>query len=135
MDNAKQLKIGVLRLSGHPIDLPPGYELVKQSNGVISVIGELVAGGREYDNRSLGELDANAVSYAVRELIRRGAQAIGIVGIFSPLHNADELRVKDIILSDSLDCPIILSHQMGGLGFIERENATILAAAKWLSRF
>ncbi|MCB7112509.1 hydantoinase/oxoprolinase family protein, partial [[Eubacterium] rectale] len=53
-----------------------------------------------------------------------------IAGTFSPVNPAQELQVAQWIKEDlGNDVKITLSHQIGGIGMLERENASILNAA------
>ena len=49
-----------------------------------------------------------------------------IVGVFSPASGKQELQVADIIKSAYPEMSITLSHQVGLIGLLERENASIL---------
>ena len=47
-------------------------------------------------------------------------------GIFSPTNTSQEIIVGDLIKKNYSDATYTLSHQLGFLGLIERENASIL---------
>jgi N-methylhydantoinase A/oxoprolinase/acetone carboxylase beta subunit len=129
MVNSRIKKVGVLRLSGHVIDLPPGYTWPEQQRRDTIAAYKQISGGRESDNRQLAQLDKNEVLAAFNSLVRQGAEVIVIIAVFAPSYPDDELTVRNIIRSVSVAHQIILSHQVGGLGFIARENATILKAS------
>ncbi len=59
-----------------------------------------------------------------------GADAIAIVGVFSPVPSEDELAVADLVGRElGPAVPVSLGHEIGSLGLLERENATVLNAA------
>ena len=55
-----------------------------------------------------------------------GIQNIVIVGVFSPASNKQEVQVAEIIRSTYPSMSMTLSHEVGLIGFLERENASIL---------
>jgi N-methylhydantoinase A/oxoprolinase/acetone carboxylase beta subunit len=93
------------------------------------VAGTWIArGGVEIDGRHVapdpGEL-ANIASAIVRGGV---ADAIAIVGMFSPLDDAQE-RDTASLFAEATGLPISIGSRIGGLGLLERENATILNAS------
>jgi N-methylhydantoinase A/oxoprolinase/acetone carboxylase beta subunit len=89
---------------------------------------EIVEGGHEYNGQEIVPLHEEAIqSFAHRV---RGVRAIAVTGIFAPVSDAHERRAEQIIrdvLGDEVS--ITLSSQIGSVGLLERENATILNAA------
>lgn len=123
-------KVGVLRIAGHYPELPPAFSWPVDKRRAIIAGFETVSGGHEYDNKSIGQLNAPDIRRALQKLIAAGAESIAITGVFSPLYVTDEEHVARIIADSAYkDIPITLSHQVGGLGFIERENNAILNAS------
>ena len=56
----------------------------------------------------------------------KGIKNVLIVGVFSPASGKQELLVADIIKAAYPEMSITLSHQIGLIGLLERENASIL---------
>ncbi|MCE5316178.1 MAG: hydantoinase/oxoprolinase family protein [Parachlamydia sp.] len=89
-------------------------------------------GGAEFDGRPLysAELDEEECFRVISRIQRTGMTSIAVTSIFSPIFNsyekAFERMVKDFL---GEDFPVTLSSEIGGLGLLERENATILNAA------
>jgi N-methylhydantoinase A/oxoprolinase/acetone carboxylase beta subunit len=55
---------------------------------------------------------------------------VAVCGIFSPSFPEQELEVASIVAEHvGVDVPVSLSHEIGALGLLERENATVLNAA------
>ena len=55
-----------------------------------------------------------------------GIRNIVIVGVFSPASNKQEVQVAEIIRSTYPSMSMTLSHEVGLIGFLERENASVL---------
>ncbi len=88
----------------------------------------MLAGGHEYDGRPIVPFDAAGMRRVAREIRERGFTSVGITSVFSPLTDECE-RVAAEILRDV--CPgvdVTLSHALGRIGLLERENATLLNA-------
>lgn len=121
-------KVGLIRLASHSPDFPPAYFWPEKYKNKILIDYKTISGGREYNNTYIQSFSPDELMLAAEELIAKGVNSIAIVSVFSPLYVDEELYVEKI-LSEKFDVPISLSHQLGGLGFIERENATLLNAA------
>lgn len=89
----------------------------------------IVRGGHEFDGREIVELDEQHI-YDIANEIKGKVDSIAIISVFSPVVNSHETRVAEIlaeVLGD--DIALSLSNEIGSVGLIERENATILNAA------
>lgn len=122
--------VGVIRI-GLPATaaLPPqcGWpdDLV-ESIGAHSV---MVRGGHESDGRLISELDEVAVRNAGREFRKLGLQAVAVTSVFSPVVSDHEDRAAAILAEIIPGVHITKSAKLGGVGILERENATIVNAA------
>lgn len=96
----------------------------------MSVRDFLVHGGNEFDGREISALDEAEVR-GVAEAIRDGGfESVALIGVFSPVSDKHEKRVAEIMAEVlGVDFPVTLSSEIGSLGFLERENASILNAA------
>jgi hypothetical protein len=92
--------------------------------------GEIVVGGgSDYDGRAMGALDADAIARFLSALGQR-AQAVAISGVFAPVSPEHELAAAEVArreLGGAIH--VSLSHEMGSIGLLERENAGVLNAA------
>ena len=121
-------RVGVLRLGGPATTAVPPFEgwpvdLREAVAGPAFVIN----GGNEFDGREISALDEPAIRTAAASM-RGVVDAIAIVGVFAPVADAHELRAEAIVRK-ILDVPISRSVEIGSIGLLERENATILNAA------
>jgi len=121
-------RVGLIRLAGHHPALPPLYQCRPEQRQAILAGYQTLSGGREFDNRAITKIDTTAVHKTLQQLLASGAESLAIISVFSPLYNEDEKQMRDIINMLAPDIPVSLSSEIGGLGFIERENNTIINA-------
>ncbi|WP_339234646.1 hydantoinase/oxoprolinase family protein [Oceanobacillus sp. FSL W7-1281] len=89
----------------------------------------LVRGGHEFDGREIVDLD-EAHLYKIANEVKGEVDSIAITSVFSPVSTDHEERAKKIfqeVLGE--DVAISLSAEIGSVGLLERENATILNAS------
>ncbi len=122
-------KVGLLRLAGHTPDFPPAYFWPEVYRKTILASYRTLGGGREYNKHCVQALHSEKLFQAVTELLTEGAESLAIVGVFSPLYADDEELAAELIRSKWPTIPLSLSFQLGSLGFIERENTTLINAA------
>lgn len=121
-------KVAVLRLAGHqPGLLPAAANWPGTLKSLIVADTLTLDGGYEFDGRELTSLIIPAALERIACLIDKGIQNFALVGVFAPMQQEQELKLAEAMeqafgSSISLTC----SHNIGGLGFIERENGTIL---------
>jgi N-methylhydantoinase A/oxoprolinase/acetone carboxylase beta subunit len=122
-------RVGIIRLAGHlPHTIPPCYTWPQALREKVLAGSVTVNGGFECDGRPITSLNSLEIYEACEKLISMGASSFAIVGAFSPMKSDQEEEVL-ALLKDKIPFPISLSHAIGGIGFIERENATVLNAA------
>ncbi|WP_445448614.1 hydantoinase/oxoprolinase N-terminal domain-containing protein [Enterococcus faecalis] len=130
VERKKLSKVGVIRL-GYPATASV-KPYTAWPEDMISVLGEkyeLLQGGYEYDGQILSEIEEDEVK-AVLAKWKNEIESLAVVGVFSSLKNDQELLVEKWakeILGDAV--PVSCSSQIGSVGLLERENATILNAA------
>lgn len=122
-------KIGLLRI-GAPattgvlpmVDWAEDIQFICEKSAIIR-------GGFEYDGKELAPLDEEAARAFFTEL-RGKVQSIAISCVFSTVRADHEIRAAEIcreVMGE--DVHISISSEIGSMGLIERENATILNAA------
>lgn len=125
------LPVGILRLGSpatHAIrPLAAWPEDLRQAvEGPVAIL----PGGVEYDGRPISAFDAEAVRRFAEEAVDAGIRAFAVTAVFSPVRNDDERRAAEIIASVAgSEATISLSYEIGSVGLLERENATVLNAA------
>jgi len=129
LERKKLRRVAVVRLGGPATHaIRPMFEWPKDLAAAVSVGAEIVDGGIEFDGRDLSPLDTEALA---RFLGRVGGSAQGVVitSVFAPVSARQELQAAEIVKRELGDVHISLSHEIGSLGLLERENATILNGA------
>jgi len=109
--------------------LPPMVDWPDDLREAVSPLSFMVAGGHEYDGRPLVPLDREAVREAAMRIRDAGITAIGITALFSPLTTECEEEAAEIVRAVIPEARITLSHTLGRIGLLERENVTLLNAA------
>jgi N-methylhydantoinase A/oxoprolinase/acetone carboxylase beta subunit len=120
-------RVGVLRVAAPAtLGVRPGASWPADLLTAILGPTAIVRGGHEFDGSEISPLDEDGIRRFAKECQGQVA-SIAVSGPFSPANSAHELRAAEII-ADVLgeNFPVSLSHQVGALGLIERENATIL---------
>lgn len=131
LEGKKLLKVGVLRLMiGKPRFPSPGFNWPPVLKSKVIGAYETCEGGYECDGRASSPLCLQEMVDAIQRLLESGVEAISVIETFSPLNGEQEQLAERLIQSIAgKDFPISLSNQIGGIGIIERENATILNSA------
>lgn len=123
-------EIAVIRIGA------PATLAVKPLSGVPEDLKEilgkrvyLVKGGHEFDGREIAPLDEDHLYRIAREL-KGSVNSVAISSVFSPVTKEHEERAASIlkeVLGEEVS--ISLSYEIGSVGLLERENATILNAS------
>jgi N-methylhydantoinase A/oxoprolinase/acetone carboxylase beta subunit len=109
--------------------LPPFVDWPEDLAALVRGEVFMVEGGHEYDGRPIVPLDERAVRDAARRIRAAGLTAAAIASVFSPLNAECEERAAAILREECPDVSVTLSHQLGRIGLLERENAALLNAA------
>jgi N-methylhydantoinase A/oxoprolinase/acetone carboxylase beta subunit len=104
-------------------DWPP--ELAEQVRGAVFML----EGGHDYDGRPIVLFDEKGMRRVAKQIRDDGIRAVAIAAIFSPLDASGEERARAILSEECPDAAVTMSHQLGRLGLLERENAALLNAA------
>ncbi len=108
--------------------LPPMVDWPADLRQMVNAMVFMVEGGHEFDGRPFMPLDETALREAAKRIRDAGIGAIGIASMFSPLTAEHELRAAEIVTEICPRASITLSHQLGRIGLLERENVTLLNA-------
>jgi len=96
----------------------------------IAVKTAIIGGGFEYDGKELAPFDEEAAKAFFLELKAQNVKSVAISCVFSTVRNDHELEAAKLckeIMGE--DVHVSISSEIGSMGLIERENATILNAA------
>ena len=109
--------------------LPPLCDWPEPLKQAIGGHSYMVHGGHEFDGREISPLDPSEIRKAVEEMRDEGIEAVAVSGVFSPVDPTHEERAAEVIRQTAPDLRVTLSHQIGRVGILERENAAALNAA------
>lgn len=119
------LRLGLPATEG----LPPMIDWPDDLRRVVGAGSYLLHGGHEYDGRPIAPLDKDGVRAAAEDLRERGVRSVAIASVFSPIDPSCEERAAEIVGQVAPDAFITLSHEIGRIGLLERENAAIVNAS------
>jgi N-methylhydantoinase A/oxoprolinase/acetone carboxylase beta subunit len=88
----------------------------------------LAHGGHEFDGRPISPLDTAELRRIAAEIGDRGIGSVAISSVFSPVNAEFELEVAELFAAELPGVAVSLSHELGRVGLLERENATIMNA-------
>ena len=122
--------IGVLRL-GAPatVGIPPMVDWAEDLKK-IAVRTAVIGGGFEYDGKELAPFDEAAARAFFEDLKAQGVKSVAISCVFSTVRSDHERAAAKLcreVMGE--DVHVSISSEIGSMGLIERENATILNAA------
>jgi N-methylhydantoinase A/oxoprolinase/acetone carboxylase beta subunit len=109
--------------------LPPMCDWPDDLRAAVDPLIFMVHGGHEYDGSPLVPMQPDEIREAAVQIRDAGITAIAISAVFSPLTSACEMQAAEIVRSVIPDARITLSHTLGRIGLLERENVALLNAA------
>ena len=122
-------RIAVVRI-GLPATsaLPPYVDWPEDLRDAIGGVSYLVRGGYEFDGRPIAELDEQKIRDVAGKIRDAGINCVAVSAVFSPVNPDQEQRAAEIIAAEIPDARISLSHEIGRIGLLERENAAAMNA-------
>jgi N-methylhydantoinase A/oxoprolinase/acetone carboxylase beta subunit len=109
--------------------IPP---MIDWPDDIASALGRhvyMVHGGFTYDGFAIAPIDEQEIDAAIDDILHKNIRLVAISAVFSPSNPRQELAVAERIRARIPDVALTLSHQIGGMGLLERENAAILNAS------
>ena len=108
--------------------LPPFVDWPEPLRDAAGGLSYMVRGGHEYDGREISSLDTSEVRSAVRDMVKKGVEAVAVCGVFSAVNPAHEEATAELIREEAPHLSMTLSRDIGRIGILERENAAALNA-------
>lgn len=121
--------IAIMRI-GAPatVGIPPMTDWADDIKKIV-VAETIIGGGFEYDGKELTPLDEGAAR-AFFEGLKGKVESVAISCVFSTVRNDHEQKAAELCREVmGGDVHVSVSSEIGSMGLIERENATILNAA------
>jgi N-methylhydantoinase A/oxoprolinase/acetone carboxylase beta subunit len=88
----------------------------------------MLEGGHEVDGRPIVPFDAAGMRDVARRIRAAGLRSVAVASVFSPIDPACETAAAAILREECPDAAVTLSHDLGRLGLLERENVALLNA-------
>lgn len=123
-------KIAAIRI-GMPASasLPPFCDWPADLAALVNGDIFMLEGGHDYDGRPFMPLDVAALKDAARKIRDKGLRSVAVCSSFSPLDPSCETTAREILAEICPDVAVTLSHDLGRIGLLERENAALLNAS------
>jgi N-methylhydantoinase A/oxoprolinase/acetone carboxylase beta subunit len=129
LERRRLRRVAVLRIGGPATHgIRPMFGWPADAAAAVSVGAAIVGGGIEFDGRDLAPFDADAVARFCAQVAGQ-AEGIAITSVFAPVSARHEQAAAQIVKRELGELHVSLSHEIGSVGLLERENATILNAA------
>jgi N-methylhydantoinase A/oxoprolinase/acetone carboxylase beta subunit len=108
--------------------LPPMVDWPERLREALGHNVYLCHGGYEFDGREISPLEPDELRRVAGDIAEKGVRSIAISSVFSPVNAELEQRAAEIFGEELPESAISLSHEIGRIGLLERENATIMNA-------
>lgn len=89
----------------------------------------MIRGGRTYDGLPIAPLSDDEIDRTIDDIAAKDIQLVAISGVFSPSDPAQEKYVAKRLRERLPGVQVTLSHGIGRMGILERENAALLNAS------
>ncbi|TFK65188.1 DUF917-domain-containing protein [Pluteus cervinus] len=133
LDASKLSKVAVLRLAApYTEECPPFIDFPEDLKLIISGYTAVLKGGLQIDGRPINEIDEGEILQQAQIILQKGLKDIVLVGVYAPLDltGRNEYKVREILQRElGPTVNIVCSRDVGHIGLLERENASILNAS------
>jgi N-methylhydantoinase A/oxoprolinase/acetone carboxylase beta subunit len=109
--------------------LPPFCDWPEELTQCVRGAVFMLEGGHDYDGRPIVPFDEAGMRRAARQIRNSGLRAVAVAAVFSPVDPSCEERARAILAEECPEAAVTLSHNLGRIGLLERENAALLNAA------
>ncbi|XP_059156929.1 uncharacterized protein LOC131941616 [Physella acuta] len=119
--------VAAVRICGPVSDeVPPFMDFPSRLRDIICGAIYLVHGGCRFDGKEHEPIDEVQLRDVIQEIKVKGIKNIAYIGVFSPTRPDQEIRAREITQEEYPEATVTLSHEVGHIGLLERENAAIL---------
>lgn len=123
-------KVAALRLAApSSLAIRPGAAWPQDLHQTVLGYAEIREGGFEFDGTEIASLDEEGVRRFAKSL-GDDIAAVAVTSAFAPASPEHERRAQEILAEElGKEFPVSSSNEIGTIGMLERENATILNAS------
>lgn len=108
--------------------LPPLIDWPEDLRALVGRATYLLPGGHEVDGRPIVPFVPQDVERVAHDLKAQGLTEVAITSVFSPVDPSQEQHAAAIVQQIIPEATVTLSSEIGRLGLLERENATVMNA-------
>ncbi len=108
--------------------LPPMIDWPERLRETLGDHVYLCSGGNEFDGRLIAPLDPAELDEVASDIEAKGIRSLAISSVFSPVNSDLEREAAEFFTARIPGLSISLSSEIGRIGLLERENATIMNA-------
>jgi N-methylhydantoinase A/oxoprolinase/acetone carboxylase beta subunit len=108
--------------------VPPLEDWPADLRAAIGARTYLLHGGFEFDGRPISGLDQGEIDATAADIAASGITAVAISGVFALTDASQEMWAAERLRAQLPGVDLTLSHELGRLGLLERENAAALNA-------
>ena len=123
-------RVAVIRIGGPAThSIRPMFGWPHDLADAVSVGATIVDGGIEFDGRELSPLDTDAIARFLGQVGGDGRRRRRSPACSPRSRARHELAAAEVVKRELGEMHVSLSHEIGSIGLLERENATILNGA------
>jgi N-methylhydantoinase A/oxoprolinase/acetone carboxylase beta subunit len=129
LESKNLYNIGIIRLAGYqPDSIMPCFGWPNHIKNIV-IGSHTINGGYECDGREISSINEKEIVDAAKDLISKGAEALVINGTFSCIYKEQENKTYKMLKKYFPSIIIGLSSDFSHIGYISRENTTIINTA------
>jgi N-methylhydantoinase A/oxoprolinase/acetone carboxylase beta subunit len=130
LERTRLRRVAVIRIGGPATHgIRPLFGWPAGLRSAVSAGEIIVDGGIEFDGREIAPFDADAVAKFCQQVAGM-ADGVAITSVFAPVSARHEIAAEQVVRRElGAGTSVSLSSQIGTVGLLERENATVLNAA------
>ena len=129
VERKRLLEVAAVRLALPATEaLPPMIDWPPDLRDALGNHTFFVHGGFEFNGREISSIDEDEIRSVAAEIRRRGIRSAALTSVFSPVNGGQEQRAAEVLREEVPNLFLSLSSEIGRIGLLERENATIMNA-------
>jgi N-methylhydantoinase A/oxoprolinase/acetone carboxylase beta subunit len=121
-------RVAVVRIGGPAThSIRPLLTWPRDLREAVSAGEVIVDGGSEFDGREIVPFDADGLRRFLATVAP--VDGVSVTSVFASVSADHELAAAEVVCEELGDVHVSLSHEIGSVGLLERENATVLNGA------
>ncbi|WP_113704381.1 hydantoinase/oxoprolinase family protein [Nonomuraea lactucae] len=109
--------------------IPVAFDWPRELAEAMRLETAMIHGGANFDGKPIASVLPDEIADLARRVEESACDAVALTAAFAPVSAEAEVAVQKQLHSLLPDLEISMSHEIGRIGLLERENATILNAS------